>query len=54
MILPDIIPVIRACNEDSPFHVHASDSPSGTTVSAYLFSIRRPDRYLWMTLDNSV
>ena len=54
MTLPDIILGMRACNEDSPFHVHASDSPSGTIVSAYLFSIRRPDRYLWITLDSSV
>ena len=39
-------------NEDSPFH--SSDFPSGTTLSVYLFSIRRPDRYLWITLDSSV
>ena len=54
MIPPDINLVIYACNEDFPFHVHASRSPSGTILSAYLFSIRRPDRYLWITLDNSV
>ena len=54
MTLPDIIPVIRTCNQDSSFHVHASDFPSGTTVSTYLFSIRRPDRYLWITLDSNV
>ena len=52
MILPDIDLIKYACNEDSPFH--SSDFLSSTAPSAYLFSIRRPDRYLWMTLDSSV
>ena len=26
----------------------------GSSLPTYLFSVRRPDRYLWMTLDRSV
>ena len=32
----------------------SSISRAGALMSAYLFSVSRPDRYLWITLDSSV